>query len=144
MNDHTKSDPEQIVHHLLSNDPFSLWMGVEIDEVKVGYCKISCEITAHMINGFRVTHGGILFSLADTALAFSAATYGRVSLAIDNSISFLKKSSEGDVITAESKVIHTTHKTGVFEVKVKNSADDLIALMKGTVYHTGEEIEISS
>lgn len=143
MNENDHPDPQKIVQHLLKNDPFSIWMGVEMEEARTGFCRINCTVTDSMLNGFSVTHGGIIFSLADTALAFSAATYGRVSLAIDNSISFLKKSTNGDKIFAISEVIHITHKTGVFEVNVKNSSDELIALMKGTVYRTGEIIKIS-
>ncbi|WP_158551433.1 PaaI family thioesterase [Rhodohalobacter sp. SW132] len=143
MSENDVPDPLKIVHYLLKDDPFSLWMGVEVEEARTGYCRISCTVTESMLNGFSVTHGGIIFSLADTALAFSAATYGRVSLAIDNSISFLKKSTNGDKIIVISDVIHITHKTGVFEVNVKNSNEELIALMKGTVYRTGEIIKIS-
>ncbi len=136
-----KTEPFRIVNHMLENDLFSQWMGVEVLDVKEGYCKIRCQVKEEMLNGFKVTHGGIVFSLADSALAFSAATYGRVALAIDNSISIAKKTTTGDLLTATSECIHLTHKTGIFEVKVRNSDDDLIALMKATVYRTGEEFD---
>lgn len=142
MADKTKSDPHQIVKHMLQNDPFSLWMGVEIIEVREGYCKISCPLKKEMMNGFDVTHGGIIFSLADSALAFSSATYGRVALAIDNNISFLKQSITGDTITAESDCISLSNRTGVFQVRITNSSNELIALMKGTVYRTSREFEL--
>ena len=135
-------DPSKIVQHLLINDPFSQWMGVEIEDVKEGFCKVSCTVRDEMLNGFEVTHGGILFSLADTALAFSAATYGRVALALDNSISFTKKSTTGSRLIASSKCINITHKTGVFECRVTNSSDELLAIMKATVYRTSEEFKL--
>ncbi len=134
--------PSQIVHHLLKNDPFSQWMEVEILEVKEGFCKIRCFVRDEMVNGFYVTHGGILFSLADTALAFSAATFGRVALALDNSISFTKKSTAGNQIIATSTCINLTHKTGVFECKITNSSEELLAIMKATVYRTSEEFNV--
>lgn len=142
MDKSASPSPEEIVSHMLNNDPFSLWMGVEIKEVYEGFCKISCTINDTMLNGFSVTHGGIVFALADSALAFSATTYGRVSLAIDNSISFTKKSVSGDRLTATSECTNLTHKTGVFDIKVKNQNDELIAVMKGTVYRTSEEFSI--
>lgn len=142
MDDLKDRNPHKIISHLLKSDPFSQWMGVTIEDAGEGFCKISCPIKKEMLNGFSVTHGGIVFSLADTALAFSAATYGEVSLAIDNSISFTKKSATGDQLTATSNCLNITRKTGLFEIKVTNSDEELIAVMKGTVYRTGKEIEL--
>ena len=142
MGKDSDSKAKKIVNHMLENDPFSQWMGVKVLEIREGYCKISCTVKEEMLNGFKVTHGGILFSLADSALAFSSATYGRVALAIDNNISFLKKTTAGDTITAESECISLTHKTGVFQIRITNSDDEMVALMKGTVYRTGEEFPV--
>ena len=138
--DHTRA--EKIVAHMMEKDEFSRWMGVEILEVNKGYCKISCPIKQEMLNGFSVAHGGIAFSLADSALAFSAATYGRVSLAIENSISFTKKTVIGNQLTAESNCLNLTHKTGLFEVKVLDQDNNLVALMKATVYRTSDEFPV--
>ena len=142
MGNDSDSKAIKIVNHMLKNDLFSQWMGVKVLEVREGFCKISCPVKEEMLNGFKVTHGGILFSLADSALAFSSATYGRVALAIDNNISFLKKTTAGDTITAESECISLTHKTGVFQIRITNSDDEMVALMKGTVYRTGEEFPV--
>lgn len=142
MIDQTANRPRAIVEHMMKQDAFSRWMGVNIEEVREGYCKISCTLTDNMLNGYKVTHGGILFSLADSALAFSAATYGRVSLAIDNSISFTKKSTSGDRLTAVSECLNLTHKTGLFETRILNEKQEIIAVMKATVYRTGEEFDV--
>lgn len=142
MSDLKQSRPYKIVAHMMENDAFSRWMGVEILDVREGFCKISCEVTKEMLNGFYVAHGGIVFSLADSALAFSAATYGRVSLAIENSISFTRKSIAGDRLIATSTCINLTHKTGLFEIRVINDKDELIALMKATVYRTSDEFSV--
>jgi acyl-CoA thioesterase len=142
MEEKDLSKESKIVSQMMEKDAFSRWMGVEIIDVKEGYCKISCKVKDEMLNGYKVTHGGIVFSLADSALAFSAATFGRVSLAIDNSISLIKKTTTGDTLIATSTCMNLTYKTGIFEVKVTNSDDDLIALMKATVYRTGEEFQV--
>ncbi|MDZ7756879.1 hotdog fold thioesterase [Rhodohalobacter sp.] len=133
---------EKIVAHMMEKDEFSRWMEVEVLEVDEGYCKVTCPIKKEMLNGFSVTHGGIVFSLADSALAFSAATYGRVSLAIENSISFTRKTVLGNRITAESRCINLTHKTGLFEVKILDQDNNLVALMKATVYRTSDEFPV--
>lgn len=132
----------KIVSHMMQNDAFSRWMNIEVIAVDKGYCKVSCTVREEMLNGFRVAHGGIPFSLADSALAFSAATYGRVALAVDNSISFTRKTQAGDRLTAESSCLHLTHKTGLFEVRITNQAGELVAIMKATVYRTSEEFQI--
>lgn len=132
------SDYRKIVEKLLSNDPFSNWMEIEIINVKEGFCKIRCIIREEMINGFNVAHGGIIYSLADTALAFSAATGGAVALALDNSISYTKKAKLGDTLTASSEAINITRRTGLYNVKVTNQSSEVIAVMKGTVYRTSD------
>lgn len=140
MNRDPSPDYRGIVDKLLSEDPFSNWMGIEVIEANKGFCKVRCRIREEMVNGFGLTHGGILFSLADTALAFSAATLGRVAPAIDNSMSFAKKSVAGDILTATSASLNITHKTGLFEIRVENQKDLLIAMMKGTVYRTSQSL----
>jgi acyl-CoA thioesterase len=125
-----------IVHHMLNNDPFSQWMGVELLDVREGYCRISCTVKNEMLNGFSVTHGGIIFSLADSALAFASSSLGRVSLGVDHSISFTQKCYEGDLLTAEATCVHSGNKTGVVRVDVTNQKQELVATLKGTVYRT--------
>ena len=134
-------DPHQIVQNLLEKDPFSRWMGIQVLDVRHGSCALQCTISKPMLNGFDVVHGGIIFSLADTALAFSAATAGRVALALDNSISYTKKARLGDTLTARSEAVNLTHRTGLFIIKVTNQASEIIAVMKGTVYRTDDRLK---
>jgi acyl-CoA thioesterase len=142
MDDDKQHRSRRIAEKMMKEDAFSRWMGMEILDVREGFCKVSCTITDDMLNGFRVTHGGIIFSLADSALAFSAATYGRVALALDNSISFTQKTSSGNRLTATSECLQITYKTGLFEVKVRNEKDELVAVMKASVYRTSEEFDV--
>lgn len=129
-------NPHQIVAKLLENDPFSQWMGIEILEAKKGFCKCRCIITKTMLNGFAVTHGGIIFSLADTTLAFAAATFGKVSLAIEHSISFIKKTEANTALISEASCLHMGSKTGVIKVDIYDTEKNLVAATKGMVYRT--------
>lgn len=140
MNHDQSSDYRSTVEKLHRQDPFSNWLGIEILEIKEGFCIIRCRIREEMINGFGVVHGGIIYSLADTALAFSAATGGRVALALNNSISYTKKARLGDTLIARSEAVNTTNRTGLFDVRVTNETSDIIAVMKGTVYRTDETL----
>lgn len=128
------NSPLQIVQHMLNNDPFSQWMGVELEDVREGYCRISCSVSKNMINGFAVTHGGILFSIADTALAFATSTYGYAAYSVDHSISFISKSNENDILTATANCIHRGRNTAVTEVKIVNESEKLLAFLKGTSF----------
>lgn len=136
MSKSTDPSPQTIVAHMLKNDPFSRWMGVEIIEVNEGSCTIRCTVNSSMLNGFQIAHGGIIFSLADTAVAFASATFGRIVLAIDHSISFIKKAAAGDILTAKAETVSMGRKTGVINVEITNDSDELIAVMKGTVYRS--------
>lgn len=135
-----QEEPIKIIKNLLKNDPFSQWLGIEVVEADHGICSVKCQVTGLMLNGFKVVHGGIIFSLADTALAFSAATAGRVALALDNSISYTKKAFLGDTLTARSEAVNLTYRTGLFDIKVLNQSSDIIAVMKGTVYRTKDAV----
>lgn len=127
-----------VIRKMLSNDPFSQWMGVEVLESEPGRCKISMKIREEMTNGFGVCHGGITFSLADSALAFASNSRGSISLALENNINFTRKVSVGDVLMAETEELQNGRTIGVYKVKVTNQNEELIAEFRGTVYHTGE------
>ncbi|MGN8224709.1 PaaI family thioesterase [Gracilimonas sp. BCB1] len=130
-----------VISQMLSNDPFSQWMGVEVLESEPGYCRISMKIRDEMTNGFGVCHGGITFSFADSALAFASNSRGSVSLALENNINYTKKVSVGDVLIAETEELQNGRTIGVYKVRVTNQDKDLVAEFRGTVYRTGKQHE---
>lgn len=132
--------PGAVVSHMMQHDAFSQWLGIEILEVKEGSCKIKMTIRKEMVNGFYVSHGGIIFSLADSALAFACNNRNNLSLAIDCSIAFLKQVNIGDELTAEAKEIHNGKSTGVYSINVVNQNNQQVALFKGTCFRTGKNL----
>jgi acyl-CoA thioesterase len=131
-----------VINQMLSNDAFSQWMGIEVLESKPGYCKLSMTIRKEMTNGFGVCHGGITFSFADSALAFSSNSRGPVSLALENNINFTKKVSVGDILTAETEELQNGRTIGVYKVRISNQNEELVAEFRGTVYRTGKNHSI--
>ena len=131
---------EQVVSHMMNHDAFSRWLGIEVLELKEGYSKIKMTIREEMTNGFYVTHGGIIFSLADSALAFACNNRNILSLALDCNISFLKQVNVGDELTADAKEIHNGRSTGVYSINVINQNNQLVALFKGTCFRTGKNL----
>ncbi len=126
--------PQEIVNIMLKNDAFSQWLGVEILEIKAGFCILKAKITSEMLNGFSIAHGGISYSLADSALAFASNSRGNLCVSIETSISHLKKVSENDELTATCVEINRGKTIGLYRVEIKNQADLLVAVFNGTVH----------
>ena len=130
----------QIPYKMLSLDPFSTWMGIEILECEIGHCKVGMTIRKEMLNSMGKAHGGISYSLADTAFGFAANTHGRFSVSIETSINHIEALNEGDYLVAESVIEKLNNKLGFNIVEVKRG-DELVALFKGVVYRTQKEWE---
>ncbi|MAY22772.1 MAG: thioesterase [Flavobacteriaceae bacterium] len=123
---------------MLSLDPFSTWLGIEILECEIGRCKVTLTVRKDMLNSMGKAHGGISYSLADTAFGFAANTHGRFAVSIETSINHIEALEEGDVLVAESVIEKVNNKLGFNIVEVKRG-DELVALFKGVVYRTQKE-----
>lgn len=132
--------PIKVVNKMMDHDAFSQWMGVEVLEIKEGYSKIKMTIRQEMVNGFGIVHGGIPFSLADSAFAFACNNRNNLSVALDVTITFTKAVNVGDVLTAEAKEFHNGRSTGVYLITVTNQKDEQVALFKGTCFRTGKPL----
>ncbi len=130
----------EVVEHMMKNDFFSQWLGVELIEVREGYSKIRMTIRKEMVNGFGIIHGGVPFSLADSAFAFACNNRNNLSVALDVTITFTKAVHIGDILTAEAIEIHDGRSTGVYLIHVKNQNGDQVALFKGTCFRTGKAL----
>jgi acyl-CoA thioesterase len=133
--------PAQVVSTMMAGDMFSQWLGVEILETGLGICKLKAAVKAEMLNGFKIAHGGISYSLSDSALAFSSNSYGKKAVSIETSISHLKQIKENDVLTVVAKEISRSNRVGVYEVNIHNQNNELVSTFKGTVYITEKDWE---
>ena len=131
---------KKVVEKMLLTDEFSKWLGIEIIEIKDGYSKIKMTVRKEMINGFGTAHGGIAFSLADSAFAFACNSDGKMTVALDVSISYPKAVKENDILFAEAKQITKTNRTGLYLIEIKNQHNELVALFKGTCYKTEKSL----
>ena len=132
-------NPQKIVNKMFDQDAFSQWLGIEIIEVKDGYCKLKMTVRKEMLNGFQIAHGGIAYSLADSALAFASNSHGRKSLSVETSISHTVSVKEGDVLTVTTKELALSDKIGVYLITIINQNNEDVAYFKGTVYRTSKE-----
>ena len=133
-----KPTPSQIAQSkMYDNDAFSKWLGIEILEISEGYCKAKMIVRSEMTNGFQIAHGGISFSLADSAFAFASNSWGEHAVSIETSISHTRPVYVDDVLYAETSLENRSKRLAIYHVKVTNQDHKVVALFKGTVFHTG-------
>lgn len=131
---------QQVVTHMMKNDLFSQWLGIEVLEIKDGYSKIKMTVRKEMVNGFGIVHGGIAFSLSDSAFAFACNNRNVLSVALDTSINFTKPVHVGDELTAEALELHNGKSTGLYHIQVINQHGHVVALFKGTCFRTNKSL----
>jgi acyl-CoA thioesterase len=124
---------------MMADDAFSQWLGIEVVTIEPGYAKLKMSIRDDMVNGFNVSHGGIAFSLADSALAFASNSYGRVAVAMENNISFIKKVIPGDTLIAETEELSLGNRIAVYNITVTNQQGETVATFRGTVLRTKKQ-----
>lgn len=131
---------KRVVDKMMRDDLFSQWLGIEVIEIREGYSKIKMTVREEMINGFGIVHGGIAFSLSDSAFAFACNNRNNLSVALDTAINFTKPVHPGDVLTAEAKELHNGKSTGLYHITVINQRDHTVALFKGTCFRTAKPL----
>lgn len=136
----TNTSAADVVAHMMEHDLFSQWLGVELLDVKDGYSKIKMTIRKEMVNGFGIVHGGVTFSLADSAFAFACNNRNVLSVALDTSINFLKPVHVGDELIAEAVELHNGKSTGLYTISITNQKDMLVAVFKGNCFRTNKKL----
>ena len=130
---------ERVVASMMEHDEFSQWLGIEVLHVAPNAATVRMTVRPEMVNGFGVCHGGIAFSLADSALAFASNTNGRVTVSVENSIRYPAPIVPGDVLTATAVEESSGRRLAFFTVTVRKEGGDVVGLFRGTVYRTGRD-----
>lgn len=112
-------------------DACSRRLGIGIDVRAPGSVVASLEVTDDLANGFGVCHGGIVFTLADTAFAFACNAYNDETLSVSASIEWLKPSRAGDMLTATASEDAKSGRHGYYTVRVRNQDEELVAIFHG-------------
>ena len=129
----------KIANKMYEQDAFSQWLGIKIVDVSDGYCQLKMTVRDEMMNGFHIAHGGIAYSLADSALAFASNSNGKKSLSVETSISHTISIKDGDELTATTEELSLSDKIGVYLITITNKDNQKIAYFKGTVYRTSKD-----
>lgn len=127
---------------MMEQDYLSRWLGLEPLLLDEGHCRLRMTVRREMLNGFGILHGGVAYAFADSAFAFASNSYGRVAVSIQGSMHFAQPAQVGDVLLAEAKVLHLTHRTGDFDVNLfrAEQPEQVLYYFRGTVYRSSQEV----
>ena len=112
-------------------DACSRWLGMAIEEVRPGYARLSMTVRPEFLNGHAICHGGLMFTLADSAFAFACNSHNINTVASGCTIEFLRPVQGGDVLTAEAVEQILSGRHGVYDIKVTNRAGEPVAMFRG-------------
>lgn len=127
---------ERVVSAMMQRDMLSAWLGIEIVEVAPRRCTCRMTVREEMMNGLGLAHGGIAFSLADSAFAFACNTHGNITMSIENSVTYPRPVHPGDILLAVAMEESASKRIGYYRVDVRNQHGELVALFRGTAYRT--------
>lgn len=125
------------------NDRFAANTGIQLLEVRKGYAKASLVLTAEHLNAGGRTQGGVLFTLADLALAAAANSHGTLAFSLSSTITFLRASGKGDTLYAEARERYIGRATGCYQIDITNQQGKLIATFESSVFRMGDPVPFS-
>lgn len=131
---------DAVAKAMYSRDTAVLALGMTVLEVRPGFSRVHMRVRADMLNGHAICHGGMVFTLADTAFAYACNTQGKVTIAASAGIDFLLPSREGDELTAEAVERTRSRRNGIYDVGVTNQRGELVALFRGRSHQLNENI----
>tara|TARA_A100001037_G_scaffold55269_1_gene47546 strand:+ start:747 stop:1100 length:354 start_codon:yes stop_codon:yes gene_type:complete len=115
-------------------------MGIQILEIQQGYAQLKMKVAEWMVQGHEVCHGGFLFTLADTAMAYASNSYGPAHVALSASLDFLRPANKGDILIAEAIEKNRTRSTGFYCVSVSNQEKKLVGEFRGRTYALSSKV----
>ena len=137
-----QAQAEAVVLGMLARDAFSRWLGVELVTLRPRACTLRMRVRSDMVNGFSVSHGGIVYSLADSALAFASNTNGHVTVSVDNSISYPAPVQVDDELIAVAEEETAGARLGFYRVTVARQDGTVVGLLHATVYRTPQKHDV--
>ncbi|MBK9336030.1 MAG: hydroxyphenylacetyl-CoA thioesterase PaaI [Lewinellaceae bacterium] len=124
---------------MFDNDPFSQWMGMELVSVGPGACTLRMAVRDEMLNGFGVAHGGVTFSLADSAFAFACNSHGRHAVSIHCTIEHVAPVRAGDVLTATATEENLGNNLSNYAIRIARADNTAVAFFRGIAYRKQRE-----
>ena len=134
------SPVEGLVRKLWARDPFAQSLGIELRQAGPGHATVALRLKASHINFNGTCHGGVTFSLADTAFGLASNSHGLIAAGIDAHITYQNPAREGDTLVARAIEVSKSTKLAVYRVDITRDGDGTaISSFTGTVYRTGRQ-----
>ncbi|HTT41974.1 MAG TPA: hydroxyphenylacetyl-CoA thioesterase PaaI [Steroidobacteraceae bacterium] len=125
---------ERVAAALYERDRASQALGMAIVAMRPGFARLTMKVRADMLNGHELCHGGLLFTLADSAFAFACNSYNESTVAAAGAIDFLQGARLGDELTAEARELWRSRRNGLYEIVICNQHGERVALFRGRSY----------
>jgi acyl-CoA thioesterase len=120
-----------------ADDNASRGLGMRLEDVGPGRARMSLVVTEAMVNGHGICHGGFIFALADSAMAFACNSYGEHAVAQHCAITFIRPGRHGEMLTAEAVERTRAGRSGIYDVRVCDAAGETVAEFRGHSRTTG-------
>lgn len=112
-------------------DACTRWLGMRVEAVAPGFARLSMTVRPEFLNGHRTCHGGLIFTLADSAFAFACNSHNHNTVAAGCGVDFLRPAHGGDTLTAEATEQVLSCRHGIYDVRVTNQAGEVVAMFRG-------------
>lgn len=137
----TKEFNSRLKEFFVKNDHYASLSDIEVIEVAEGHAKVQVRIQQKHLNGVRIAHGGIIFTLADVAFGLASNSHKKVAVSLNSEISFFSPAEEGQLIIAEAELLILRKTVANYLINVKNEDGELLAMMKAQAYRKNGSIE---
>jgi acyl-CoA thioesterase len=138
--DDTQALADAVGRAMYARDRASRALGMVLEEIRAGYARMRMTVREDMVNGHDLCHGGLIFTLADSAFAFACNSSNHTTVAQGAAIEFLAPAKLGDVLTAVAQERHSGSRTGVYDMAVTNQDGKTIALFRGKSFRLNDPV----
>lgn len=129
------NDPVSYARNVVGKDPMAQFLGIEVEDVKEGYARVSLTVKPEYLNAVERAHGIAIFAVIDQALAVASNSTGMIAVSINTTVNYVAAARDGEKIFAEAVPVNVGKKVSVWRVEVRGTGDKLIATADGVTYH---------
>lgn len=130
---------EEVGRKMFAEDRAAQSLGITLDAIAPGYARMSMKVREDMLNGFAICHGGITFTLGDTAFAYACNSRNQQTVALSCNITFAAAVRAGETLTATAQEVMLNNRTGLYDVTINNGSGAKVAFFRGNSYCTRKE-----
>ena len=128
---------KEAIFRKVEREPFTQKFGIKLLDLDDGYSRVQMKFTPDMENFLGMAHGGALFALIDVAFETASNSHGTIAVALNMNITYISPPSPESTLIAEAREISRTQRTAVYDIKLMDDQNHLIASCEALVYRKG-------